>query len=170
MALTKAKKEKIVEDLVEKLKEQKAIFFCDFTGMKVKDFFALRRKLKETGNDIKVARKTLMDVAFKKMNFNLEARKMAGELALIFSFTDEISPAKTIYQFSKENEKLKILGGFFNNKFWNKEEVIELAQLPPREELLAKLVGSISAPMANFVNVLQANIKGLINVLAKAKT
>jgi len=169
MALTKAKKEKILEDLIEKLKKQKAIFLCDFAGVKVKDLSVLRRKLKEVGNDIKVAKKTLMDIAFKKTNINLETRKMIGEIAIVFSFSDEILPAKILYQFSKENEKLKILGGFSNDKFWSKEEVIELAQLPSREELLAKLVGSVSAPIANFVNVLQANIKGFIYLLANRK-
>ena len=170
MALTKRKKEQILNELIEKLKKQKAIFFCDFTGIKVKDFFPLRKKLKESGNEIKVIKKTLLDIAFKRTNFNLEARKMSGELAIVFSFTDEILPAKILYQFSKENEKLKILGGFFENKFWDKNEVIALAQLPSRNELLAKLVGTISAPVYNFVNVLNANIKGLVCVLSKIKT
>jgi len=65
---------------------------------------------------------------------------------------------------------LKILGGFLENKFVEAEKIIELAKLPTREELLARLVGSISAPISNFINVLEANIKGLIYVLTKAKT
>jgi len=65
---------------------------------------------------------------------------------------------------------LKILGGIFKNEFVEAEKIIELAKLPTREELLARLVGSISAPISNFINVLEANIKGLIYVLTKAKT
>ena len=82
---------------------------------------------------------------------------------------DEISPTKTIFQFSRIDPNLKILGGFLENKFVEAEKIIELAKLPTREELLARLVGSISAPISNFVNVLKANIKGLIFVLKQIK-
>ncbi|MDP1538797.1 MAG: 50S ribosomal protein L10, partial [bacterium] len=76
----------------------------------------------------------------------------------------------TVYQFGLANEKLKILGGFLEGKFKEAEEIIALAQLPTKEGLLAKLVGSIASPISGLINVLQGNIKGLITVLAKAKT
>ena len=181
MALTKAQKQKILDDLKEKIAKQKAMVFVDFTGLKVKDLSSLRKKIKRPtgaptesgsgypGNEIKVAKKTLIGLALKSAKLEIETKKIPGELAVAFGYSDEISPAKITYQFSQENPNLKILGGFLENKWREAEEIIELAQLPTREELLAKLVGSISAPVSNFVNVLQGNIKGLINVLAKAK-
>ena len=85
----------------------------------------------------------------------------------MFGYKDEISPAKAIYQFSKENPNLKILGGFFENKFREAEDFIALAQIPSKEELLARLAGSLSAPVTNFVRALEYNLKGLIYVLSK---
>jgi len=170
MALTKAQKQKILEDLKEKIAKQKAIIFIDFSGLKVKDLSGLRRKLKAADCQLKVAKKTLMGIAFKGAKIEVEAKKLPGEVALVFGYKDPISPAKIVYQFAAMNPSLKILGGFFENKFRELEEIITLAQLPTREELLVRLVGSIQAPVSNFVRILEANIKGLITVLAKAKT
>ena len=170
MALTKAQKQKILEDLKEKIAKQKAIIFIDFSGLKVKDLSGLRRKLKVADCQLKVAKKTLMGIAFKGAKIEVEAKKLPGEVALVFGYKDPISPAKIVYQFAAMNPSLKILGGFFENKFRELEEIITLAQLPTREELLVRLVGSIQAPVSNFVRILEANIKGLIYVLTKVKT
>jgi large subunit ribosomal protein L10 len=169
MAQTKAQKQKILEDLKEKMEKQKAIIFFDFTGLKVKDFSNLRRKIKAAGDELKVVKKTLMDIAFKKAKLEIEPKKMAGEIALAFGFKDAISLAKEIYEFSKVSQNLKILGGFFENQFRPAEEIIELAQLPSKEQLLARLVGSIASPMSGFISVLQGNIKGLIYALSAIK-
>jgi len=170
MAFTRAQKQTVLQDLDEKIDRQKAIIFIDFTGLKVKDFSNLRKKIKAVGDELKVVKKTLMEIAFKKAKIEADPKEMPGEIALVFGYKDGMGPAKTIYQFSKENEHLKILGGFFEDKFRTAEDIIVLAQLPSKEELLAKLLGTISAPVSNFVRVLQGNIKGLITVLAKAKT
>lgn len=170
MALTKEQKKKILANLKEKIVKQKVMIFADFTGLKVKDFSNLRKKLKKEGNEIKVAKKTLLSLVLKQGGFEIPLKKLKGEIAAVFGYRDEISPAKTVYQFGLTNTNLKILGGIFEKNFIQAERIIELAQLPTKEELLARLVGSISAPISNFVNVLEANIKGLIYVLAKAKT
>lgn len=169
MPLTKLQKQKIIEDLKEKIAKQKIMIFVDFAGLKVKDLSNLRKKLKVAGNELKVVKKTLLKIAFKQVGFEIEVEKLKGEIALVFGYKDEISPAKIVYQFAEENPNLKILGGFFENKFKEAQEIVALAQLPTKEELLARLVGSIKAPISNFVNVLEANIKGLIYVLANAK-
>ncbi|MBU4299562.1 50S ribosomal protein L10 [Patescibacteria group bacterium] len=170
MALTKEQKQKILEDLKEKLDKQKAMIFADFTGLKVKDFSNLRKKLKKEGSELKVAKKTLFGLAFKNAGFEIPLKKMKGEIAAVFGYGDELAAAKTVYQFTETNKNLKILGGIFEQKFIAAEKLIELAKLPTKKELLARLVWSISAPISNFVYVLQGNIKGLITVLAKAKT
>ena len=169
MPLTKEQKKKIVEDLKEKIARQKAIIFVDFSGLRVKDLSNLRKKLKAANSELKVTKKTLLDLVFKKTGLAIEAKKIKGEIALIFGYNDGLSLAKMIYQFSETNPNLKILGGFFEKKFREAEEIITLAQLPTREELLAKLVGTIFAPVSNLVNVLQGNIKGLIYALSGIK-
>ena len=169
MALTKEQKQRILEQLKEKIVRQKAMIFVDFTGLKVKDLSSLRKKLKVVNSEFKVAKKTLLGLVFKKTGLEIETKKMKGEVALILGYNDGLSLAKMIYQFSEANPNLKILGGFFEKKFQEAEEVITLAQLPAREELLAKLVGTIFAPVSNLVNVLQGNIKGLIYALGAIK-
>jgi len=169
MAKTKEEKEKILEELKEKISKQKVTIFVDFTGLKTKDIFDLRKKLKMVDSQLKVTKKTLAQIAFNKSGLKTEIKKLKGEIAFVFGLKDEISPAKTIWQFAETNPNLKILGGFLENKFVEAEKIIELAKLPTREELLARLVGSISAPISNFVNVLEANIKGLIFVLKQIK-
>jgi len=170
MALTKEKKQKVIEKLKENIAQQKSMVFVATEGLKAKELFDLRKKLKAADCLLIVAKKTLLDVAFKEKKIGIDPEKLAGQVASVFGFKDEISSAKIPYDFSLENKNLKILGGFYENKFRDAEEVITLAKIPSRKELLAGLVGSISAPISGFVNVLQANIKGLIYILKQAKT
>ena len=170
MPLTREQKRKVVQGLKEKIARHKIMIFVDFSGLKAKDLFDLRKRLKKEDCQLTVAKKTLMGLAFKEKGIGVDPKKMKGEMALVFGFENEILSAKIVYQFSQEKENLKILGGFFENKFREAEEIITLAKLPSREELLAKLVRSISAPVSNFVNVLQGNIKGLLQVLTQVKT
>lgn len=170
MALTREQKQKIIQEVKDKIARQKAMVFVSIENLKAKDLFGLREKLKKADCLLVVAKKTLLNIAFKEKKIDFDKEKIKGQPALVFGFGDEISPAKIAYQFSRKNENLKISGGFFENKFIEAEEVIELAKIPSREALLARIVGSISAPIANFANVLQGNIKGLITVLSKLKT
>ncbi len=167
MALNKEQKKRIVEKLKENIDKQKSMVFVAIEGLKASDIFNLRRTLKEAGCILQVAKKTLLNIAFKDKNFDFDTEKFQGQLALIFGFEDEIAPAKLAYNFSKENENLKILGGYFENDFREAEEIISLAKIPPREQLLSKVVGSLSAPVSNFVNVLQGNIRSLVYILSK---
>jgi large subunit ribosomal protein L10 len=168
MAITKEKKKKILEELKEKIGKQKIMIFVDFTGVKSKDLFLLRRKLKELGNEMKVAKKTLINLALKEKNLNIiDVRKILGEVAVIFGVKDEVSGAKAIYEFSKENKNLKILGGILEKNFIGPEKIEELAKLPAKEELLAKLVSEISAPISNFVYILKSIPQSLIFVLSQ---
>ncbi len=184
MAQTKDQKQKILEDLKEKIAKQKAIVFVDFTGLKVKDLFDLRKKLKTADCELKVAKKTLIGIAFKAADFkersssslsaknsaiDAEIKNLSGQIALIFGYKDEVSPAKIVWQFSQTNPNLKILGGLLTNIFFEAEKIIELAKLPTHEELLAGLVRSISAPISNLLNILEGNIKGLIYILKQIK-
>jgi large subunit ribosomal protein L10 len=173
MAISREKKEKIIDDLEEKIKKQKTIVFVDFNNLDSKSLFNLRKKLKKSKCILKITKKTLLEKVFDKLTEKelLEKiKEIKTQLAIVFSFDDEIIPGKICYQFSKENENLKILGGIFDKQFLEKEKVIELAQLPSRDELLGRLVGTMNSPISTFVNVLRNNIKGLIYVLANAKT
>jgi large subunit ribosomal protein L10 len=170
MALTKAQKQKTLEQLKEKVDRQKAIAFANISGLKVKDLTKLRREMKKRDCELKVAKKTLINLALKEKKIGVDLKKMEGEIALGFGYKDEISPFKTFYDFAKDCEGLEILGGLIGEDYLEKERVMELAKIPTREELLAKLVGSLLSPVSGFINVLQGNIKGLLRILANAKT
>ncbi len=171
MPLTREQKQKIIQDLEEKINRQKTMIFVDFTGLGVKELFELRRELKRIDSLFKVSKKTLFVKSLQDFDESLAqvVNQLEGELGIVFGFGDEILPAKIVYQFSSQYSNLKILGGFFGGKFIPKEQVIELAKIPSRQELLARLIGSISAPVSNFVSVLENNIKGLLFVLSAIK-
>ena len=169
MALTKEQKKKIIEELKENILKQKAIIFVDFSGLKTRSLSNLRKELKTSESQLKVAKKTLTKIAFEKSGLKIGLENLKGELALVFCYKEAISPSKILWRFSQENPNLKILGGILEGEFTEGEKIIELAKLPERKELLRQLVNSVSAPISNFVNVLQGNIKGLIYVLAKVK-
>jgi len=165
MAQTKLQKEEIVKDLAAKLKASKAVVFSDYKGLRVKDMTALRRELREAGVDIKVLKKTLIDLALKDAGIELDVKKLEGQIAIAISSGDEVAAAKIIAKAAKANENLKIVGGILGMKELSAAEVNALAKLPSKEELLAKLVGTLNAPVSGFVNVMAGNLRGLINVL-----
>jgi len=172
MPKTKEQKKEILRDLEEKMGKQKSMVLVAIKGLGAKDVFDFREQLKKADCLLSVAKKTLFALAFKAKKIKIDKEKMQGEVGLIFGFKDEITPAKISYRFSQTNENLKILGGFFENNFIEKDEVVNLANLPSKMELLTKVVGSIASPISGFVSVLQGNIKGLIlalNAISKSK-
>jgi large subunit ribosomal protein L10 len=167
--LSKDQKKKALDALKEKIKKQKSVVFVDFTGLKVKDMSKLRKQIRAVDGEFKAAKKTLMGIALKDAKLDADVKKMPGEVALVFSYKDEVSPAKITWQFSLGNQNIKILGGILENNFIGAEKVLEFAQLPSKEELLARLAGGIKAPVSNFVHALNYNIKGLVLALNAIK-
>ena len=106
-----------------------------------------------------------MTLALKDAGLEVDAKKMEGQISIAVSQADEIAAAKIVFQAAKANENLKIVGGLLNQKEMTAKEVDALATLPSKEELLAKLVGSINAPVSGFVNVLAGNLRGLVQAL-----
>ncbi len=171
MALTKKKKNEIIEEVKDRLKEQKSMIFVDFTGLDANKIVDLKKTLSKENCKMKVVKKNLFRVTLQQEENNLweKVSEIPGQLAIIFGFEEENSSPKLIYNFSKENENLKILGGFLNEEYKTTEEVITIAQLPGRQELLSSLVGSISSPPSNLVYALKGNLQNLISVLSQIK-
>ena len=169
MALTKTQKQKAIEELREKIEKQKSIAILDVGGVKVKDLSELRKSMKKKDCELKVAKKTFVQLIFNEKKIKSNIKELPGEIALGFGYKDIVEPFKLAHSLSVKVENLKILGGLMENKMISKEEAVTLATLPSREELLAKLVGTIFNPISGFVNVLQGNIKGLIYALSAIK-
>lgn len=169
MPLTKEQKQDIVSNLEKSIEKQKSIVFVGFDGVNVKEITQFRELLKDGGNEMKVAKKSLMKIALKNKDIEFEPQELEGEVAMVFGYEDEIAPSKLSYDFSKKNEKIKILGGFLENKFYEVSDVIKLAQLPNKEQLLGMLVGTLNAPTTNLVGVLSGNTRKLVYALSQIR-
>jgi len=164
--LTKQEKQEIVEELADKFSRQKAAVFSDYSGLTTEQIRGLKIKLREQGIDYQVAKKTLIDLALEKAGFKeIKARRLPGQVAVIFGYGDEVAPARLAYNFSKSNKSFKILAALVQGKFLEEEAALSLAKLPSKQELLAKLVGGIAAPLSGIACVLQGNLRKLIYIL-----
>ena len=169
MAKTRAVKESSVARLTDQLKGGKGIVFADFTGLLVKELQELRRELRKAGIYFEVVKKTLLKRGLAEAGLkDVSVDNLAGSVSVAVSADDEIVPAKTIVTYAKSHDKLKVLGGILENNYVDDNRVKALAQLPSKPELLGQLVGSIKSPLTGLVNVLQGNLRGLIQVLKAA--
>ena len=164
--LTKNQKVELVKTLTEKIKAAKSAIFLDYKGLKVKDLTELKKNLRKSGVEYVVVRKTLLDLAFKDAGIkDVDVKSMEGQIALSLSNEDEVAGAKIIDVFSKTNENVKMLGGVLGTEIMDAKQAKALAKVPSKEELLAKLVGTLNAPVSGLVNVLAGNLRGLVQVL-----
>ncbi|MCD5382151.1 MAG: 50S ribosomal protein L10 [Candidatus Pacebacteria bacterium] len=161
MAITKEKKQAILERLDDIKSTSDSIVFVSFNGLNVSDTTAMRRAMREAGVGYFVAKKTLMRRAFDGA-FEGDMPELEGEIAVAYS-TDAIAPAQNVKEFAgKFDENIAIVGGVFQGVYKTKEEMTEIASIPP----LPVLRGM-------FVNVINAPIQGLVlglNAIAEAKT
>lgn len=168
MAKTREQKKEIIKNLLDKINQAKTIIFTDYQGLKVAEMTDLRKKLKKEKADFQAVKNSLVKLAFlKSKNKEIKSKifDLKGGKAVVFGYEDEVAPAKIIYLFSRKYKALKILGGILDGKELAKTEIVSLALLPSRQEILAKAVGSIGAPISGFVNVLAGNLRSLIYVL-----
>jgi len=168
MPKNKIQKQEILRTLKEKVKKAKSVVFAGFNTLTVKDNENLRAQLRKENSEYYVAKKTLMNLAFKDNNLDINVRGLDGKVAAIFSYEDEVAPAKILGNFRKDKDKegrIFFLGGILEGKLLSKSEVEALSMLPSKTELYAKLVGSINAPISGFVNALAGNLRNLVGVL-----
>ena len=167
MAKTKAQKQQILMNLKEMIGKSKSIIFTKFNGLGVKENEEIRKELKNEKNEYYAVKKTLIDLALKDKNIaGLDLKNKEGQVAAIFGYDDEISPARIINKYiTNGSGKIDFLGGILENKFISAEEVSNLAKLPSKQELYAKMVGSIKSPLRGLVNALSGNFRNLVYVL-----
>jgi len=167
MPKNKEQKKEILRDLDEKIKKSKSIILATFDALEVKDNEELRNNLKKESGEYYVSKKTLLDLAFKNNSLSdIDIKSLPGKVAAVFAYEDQVSPAKVVFNFRKDHEgKIDFVGGILDGKMISKEDVENLAKLPSKQELYAKLVGSLNAPVSGFANVLAGNLRGLVTAL-----
>lgn len=170
MAKSRKQKELTLGDLTEQLGKAKSVVFADMKGLTVKDATELRDKARKENVGVLVAKKTLMRLAFKEAGYEgVDPAALQGSLVMVAGFDDEVAPAKLAADFAKDHEALKIVAGVFERKLVDAASITALSKLPSKQELIAKLVGSINAPLSGLVNVLAGNLRGLVNVMNAIK-
>jgi len=170
MAITREQKQNILNDLSDKFSRAKAAILVDFNKLSVAKTMELRKLLKQIGAEYKVAKKTLINRVLKSNSYrSFDLEELKNQLGVVFSYDDPVPTAQSVYKFSRINEALKILGGFIGLNWQDKNKIIALAKLPPREIILGQLVGVIASPLSGLVTVLSGNIRNLVNVLNNIK-
>lgn len=165
MAKTRVQKEADLAELTEKVKTAKSIVLSEYRGTTVKDMDKFRRQLEKENVFTKVYKITLIKKALAANGIEAGNLDYKTPVILMASEGDETGPARLVKSFGKEVKTISILSGVLEKSVMAKAQVEALADLPSKDELRAKLVGTINAPVSGFVNVLAGNIRSLINVL-----
>ena len=169
MAKTRKQKKEVVENLNKDLKDAKGVVFSTYMGLSVADFEDLRDQLRQEGAKLHVIKKTLLKLALKKAGYDDVDVKSFESGVAVCTAEDEIIPAKVLANFAKDHEVVHFFGGIMEDKFIDSEKVKELSKIPSKDELYAKIVGSINAPVFGFVNVCAGNLRNLVGVLSAIK-
>ncbi len=161
-----AEKQQAVQELSEKFKKAELTILADYRGMNVGQVTQLRRSLREAKAQMKVVKNTLAQRAVEGTAKDALKEYFKGTIAVITTETDPVGPAKALTKFVKDVEHLKLKVGFLSGKVISLQEIESLSKLPSREEMIAKLMGSMQAPAQNLVNVMSALPRKLAYVLA----
>lgn len=164
MAKTKQQKTDALEMAKTKFDSSKLVVLASYNDLPVSDIQELRKQLKEKDIFYKVIKKTILKLVAKDNIDETLIDGIRGNLALAYG-PDEIEAAKILAKFAKDHEGIELHAGWLENNFIDKAKVEELSKLLGKEELLAKLVGSLNSSISGFVNVLSGNTRGLVNVL-----
>ncbi|MBI4434533.1 50S ribosomal protein L10 [Candidatus Uhrbacteria bacterium] len=169
MAKTKVQKQATVTGIADRLQRMAGAVFTDFAGLKVAELEELRRNARAANCEYLVVKKSLFRRAASDRGIGADAVGATGNLSVLFGFSDAVAPAKIAKQFAKAHAAFKVLSGLIREELGIRPlagvEVITLGDLPSREELIARAVGSIAAPLRGMVGVLQGNLRNLVGVL-----
>lgn len=165
--MLKERKIQQVADLKEKLGQVKAAVFTDFRGLDAALMTDLRARLRKENIEFKVIKNSVL----RRATENQEGihKYCVGPTAIALGYSDPVAPAKILYDFSKENPNLKIKVGLLNDQVLDESQVVDLAKLPSREVLLAKLLSVMNAPLTGFVTVLQGTMRNFVATLQAIK-
>jgi len=170
MAKTREQKGNDLQKLVDHLNGAKLAVLTDYRGLDVPAINALRNTGREKGITFAVTKNTLLKKAVAACNKEVtELSIFTGPMAVAFG-ADEVEAAKLIVEFAKTNSAVEVIGAINEvGEILTRDEVMALAALPSREQLLGQLVGTLAAPMSGLVRALQGNISGLVYALQAVK-
>ena len=154
--MPRPEKVQAVADIKERIQGAQAVFLAEYAGLSVKDQQVLRRELRESGAEFKVVKMTLARRAAGDLDIDSLDELLLGPTGLAFADGDPVGAAKVLKSFAKEHDTFVVKGGLLGLEFLSPEKIAELAEIEPREVLLAKLAGVMQAPMAKLAGLLAA--------------
>jgi len=160
-----AKKEATIDELREKIASAKNLFFTNYAGLTVQQITKLRNELRKDGSTYGVVKNTLFKRAASEELASQLDEILAGPTGVVFAGEDPVGPAKAIKTFSDQTKPVGVKAAYIDGKLVDAAQVQALAALPPKLELLARLVGSLKSPITGLVMVLSGNQSGLVRVL-----
>ena len=165
MSAALEEKKKLVEELKEKISAAKSVVIVDYKGLTVFEDTELRKTLREANVEYRVLKNRLMQKAFNELGYADFDEALNGPTAVAFANGDPVAPAKILLDSADKTKKISVKCGMVDGTYITEDGVKELATLPPKEVLLAKLLGTLEAPISGLARVLNETISGLARVL-----
>jgi len=169
-----ARPEKVaqVEAIAESLAAAQSIVLADYQGLTVEHMTEFREKCRASDVRCRVVKNRLAKIAADKVDIPGLKEHLKGPLALVMGMSSPVDPAKLVVDFAKDHEQLELVGGFMDGAYMTSDEVVALSKIPSREELYAKMMGSINSPASGLVGVTNGVVAALtraIDAVAKQK-
>ncbi len=149
-------KEAKVAEIREKMQKAEGIVLAHYQGLTVEEDTELRKNLREAGVEYKVYKNTLSVLAAKELGYEGITSLLAGPVSIAFGYEDPTAPARVLNDFAKDYKKLELKGGVVQGEVFDTAKVQQLASIPPKDVLIAKLLGSFKAPLSNLAYLLNA--------------
>lgn len=165
--MPRPEKVQAVQDIRERLESAQAVFLTEYRGLSVKEVSELRRALRASGAEYKVVKMTLARRAADEAGVTGLEDYLVGPTALAFALRDPVATAKALKEFSKTNETLVLKAGYLSGQVLTPEEVTKLAEIEPREVLLAKFAGAAKAPLYAAAGMFAALTRNAASVFSQ---
>jgi large subunit ribosomal protein L10 len=159
------KKKRVVDELKQKIEAARVLIISDYRGVTVKQITELRSKLYSQESEFRIIKNTLLRRAFEKAGLEKLNEHLEGPIGVLLGYQDPMEPLKSLVDFMDEVEKGEIKGGVVEKTIIDQKTITDMAKLPPREVLLARVAGGLNAPIYGLVNVLRGNIRKLVYAL-----
>jgi len=155
----------MVADYVDKMSRSQVLILADYRGLTVANMTELRQRLREQNGGFHVIKNSLFALALQESGVEVPPDRLDGPLAVGFSFGDSSPVAKALLDFARETQILQVRGAILGGQFLSADQVRAIADLPPREVVLAQLLGTVQGPMSTLVSTITAPLRELAQVL-----
>ena len=165
MAITKSKKEQLIETYLEQLATSRAIVFSEYRGTSVQQIQKLRGQMRDHDTSIMVVKNTLMEIALQRANMPVPKEHLIGPTAVVFLPDDTAAAAKALFDAAKDVDSFSVKGAILEGQVLNADGAKELRSLPSRADVLSQLLGVLQGPASELVRTLEAPASELYRTL-----